>query len=171
MFIEPNTIIRILRNVPLDTTYKHTIFFDSVTAQSDYFIGLTKHHLTLQTYQRVQKGKARVHLNAESLYDCNYMMFQNASFGNKWFYAFITGVEYINNIVSEITFEIDVMQTWHFDYNLGVCYVVRQHATMDYPGDNLETEPVDIGVMKCSNIQTTGLFDSYVAVVAQANDE
>ena len=36
--------------------------------------------------------------------------------------AFIKSVEYINNGVSEIEFEIDVMQTWHFNYNLQLSY-------------------------------------------------
>lgn len=171
MFIEPNTTIRILSNVPLDNTYNHTIYFGSATAQTNYFIGLTKHNLTQQTYQRVQKGKARIGLKAELLYDCNYMMFQNTSFGTKWFYAFITSVEYINNAVSEITFEIDVMQTWHFDYDLGRNYVVRQHALTDIIGENITGEPVDLGYIECSNVQSTGFFDSYVAVIAQADDE
>lgn len=54
----------------------------------------------------------RVEKKAEDLYDCNYLAFQNTSFGSKWFYAFITSVEYVNNITSEITFEIDVLQTY-----------------------------------------------------------
>lgn len=76
------------------------------------FPGLAKHSLTAQTYQRVNKGTMRVGLSADSCYDCNYLMFQNSGFGSKWFYAFITSVEYVNNAVTEITFEIDVMQTW-----------------------------------------------------------
>lgn len=48
-----------------------------------------------------------VGINAENLYDCNYIMFQNASFGTKWFYAFITSVAYENNETSRITMEID----------------------------------------------------------------
>ena len=170
MFIEPNTNIRILKNVPLDNTYTDTIYFSDVTSQTNYFIGLTKHNLSQQTYQRVTKGVARVSINAELLYDCNYLMFQNASFGSKWFYAFINSVEYVNNAVSEITFEIDVLQTWHFDYGFGRCYVVRQHALTDVIGENIATEPVDIGYMECSDMLKTGYFDSYTVVVAKAKD-
>lgn len=169
MFIEPNTNIRILKNVPLDNTYKHTLYFSSEAQQSTYFKGLTKHNLTNQTYQRVQKGVARVGIKAESLYDCNYIMFQNESFGTKWFYAFITGVEYVNNIVSEITFEIDVMQTWFFDFNLRECYVEREHTVTDTIGEHIVTEPVDLGDIICGNIQGTGQFDEYVAVIARAD--
>lgn len=170
MFIEPNTNIRILKNVPLDNTYKHTLYFSTHEQQESYFKSLTKHTLTNQTYQRVNKGVARVGLKAESLYDCNYIMFQNESFGSKWFYAFITKVEYVNNIVSEITFEIDVMQTWCFDYFLRECYVAREHTETDVVGEHLVAEPVDLGNVICTNIQKTGKFDGYVAVIARAED-
>ena len=106
MLIEPSTNIRLLKGVPLDNTYRNTLYFkpNEVDAQTETFKGYTKHNLTNQTYQRVNKGVARVGLKAEDIYDCNYMMFQNTNFGNKWFYAFITSVEYVNNTVSEITF-------------------------------------------------------------------
>lgn len=145
MYINPETNIRILRNVPLDTTYEHTIFFASKDAQTSYFMGLQKHNLTNYTYQRVGKGVARVGIKAEDLYDCNYMMFQNTSFGNKWFYAYITSVEYINNITSEIRFEIDVMQTWFFDHTPDYCFVEREHVIDDVIGAHIEPEGVDCG--------------------------
>ena len=170
MFIEPNTNIRILKGVPLDTSYKNTLYFspNSKSEQTTYFMNKTKHNLTNYTYQRVEKGKARIGINAEALYDCNYMMFQNTSFGTKWFYAFITGVEYVNNAVSEITFEIDVMQTWYFDYELKECFVEREHSETDNVGDNIVVEPIDIGDIICGGMSGTNKFDSYVAVIATA---
>lgn len=151
MYIAPNTTIRVLHNVPLDNTYNQTIYFSSVSAQSSYFSGLAKYTFTHQTYQRVQKGRMRVEQTAENLYDCNYLMFQNTSFGNKWFYAFITGVEYINNAVSEISFEIDVMQTWFFDFTLEESFVEREHTSTDGNGEHLLPEPVELGEYVFSN--------------------
>jgi len=160
MYIAPNTNIRVLHNCPLDPTYDHTLFFSSVSAQTSYFQGLTKYSFPEQTYQRVQRGRMRVERKAEDLYDCNYLMFQNASFGSKWFYAFITGVEYINNITSEITFEIDVMQTWFFDYSLDQCFVEREHSVTDNIGDNLVPENLELGDYIVADIQTSGLISS-----------
>ena len=145
MYIEPNTNIRILKDVPLDTTYDHTIYFSSATAQTNYFAGLTKYNLNNQTYQRVKRGYARVQRKAEDLYDCNYMMFQNSAYGNKWFYAFITSVEYVNNVTSEITFEIDDIQSWFFDFTLDQCFVEREHTITDNIGEHIEPESVEMG--------------------------
>lgn len=145
MYIEPGTNIRLLKDVPLDTTYDHTIYFESTSAQSNYFMGLQKYNLTNYTYQRVKKGVARVGIKSDNLYDCNYMMFQNTSYGNKWFYAFITAVEFVNNECSEVYFELDVMQTWFFDYNPDYCFVEREHSVTDLIGTHIEPENVDCG--------------------------
>lgn len=161
MIIEPNTTLYILKDIPLDTSYDHTIYFGSKEAQATYFMSKQKYPLTQYTYQRVNRGKVRVGIQADNLYDCNYIMFQNTAFGNKWFYAYITAVEYINNTASDITYEIDTMQTWHFDYSVDYCFVEREHSTSDVIGDNIQPEPVDVGEY---------LFNSYYAIADGMGD-
>lgn len=166
MYIEPNTNIKILNNVPLDKTYEHTIDFTSPEEQFNYFSNKTKHNLTHQTYQRVVNGKSRVQVTSETLYDCNYIMFQNTAFGSKWFYAFILSVEYINNVTSEITFELDVMQTWMFDYTLQDCFVEREHVESDNIGEHIETEPVAIDEYVMNNYKMVENFTDMAVIVA-----
>lgn len=165
MYIEPNTIIRILKDVPLDTTYDHTLYFSSRTSQTNYFIGLTKYTFNDQSYQRVRRGSMRIQRKAEDLYDCNYLMFQNSSFGTKWFYAYIKSVEYVNNVTSEITFELDVMQSWFFDYDLDRCYVIREHAQSDAIGAHIEPEPVEVGEQVYNSYQTFSNVWSELCVI------
>ena len=145
MYIEPNTTIKILKNVPLDPSYDHTIYFTTATAQSTYFSSKNKYTLDRQSYQRIQKGIMRVSVIAENLYDCNYIMFQNSAFGTKWFYAFIKSVEYVNNEVSQVEFQIDVMQTWFFDYELDKCFVEREHSATDELFGNIVVENLNLG--------------------------
>ena len=165
MYIEPNTNIRLLKNVPLDNTYEHTIYFENESSQIQYFVGLTKYNLTNYTYQRVHRGVARVGIQAENLYDCNYMMFQNTAFGNKWFYAFITGVEYVNNGMSEVSFEMDVMQTWFFEHEPQECFVEREHSTTDVAGDNIIDEGLNLGKYEHGRFYRSGLFDKWCILV------
>ena len=134
-----------MHNVPLDNTYNHTVLFSSLSAQQTYFssANVVKFTLNNQSYQRVAKGKMRIEEKADDLYDCNYLAFQNTNFGNKWFYAFITSVEYVNNITSEIEFEIDEWQTYQFDITVGQCFVEREHVTNDTIGANTIAEPID----------------------------
>jgi hypothetical protein len=161
MYIEPNSNIKIYHNVPLDNTYKNTLYFSSLASQNAYFHtnqNIIKFNLTAQSYQRVVKGSMRIAVKADNLYDCNYLSFQNASFGTKWFYAFITGVEYVNNETSEITFEIDVMQTYLFDITLKSCFIERQHSVTDKAGDNLVEENLAIGEYQLDLDISSGVF-------------
>ena len=145
MYISPDTTAVLLRDCPLDNTYDHTIYFSNATDQYNYFYSLRKYTLLDQSYTRVNRGYIRVSKKSDDLYDCNYMMFQNKAYGNKWFYAFITSVEYVNNEVCEVRFEIDEMQTWHFDYTLKECFVEREHSATDVIGENLVPEGLEQG--------------------------
>ena len=143
--IYPTSRIYLLHGVPLDNTYDHTIYFGTIGEQTSYFIGHQKYDLQNYTYQRVRRGYIRVNIGVENLFDVNYLMFNNVNFGNKWFYAFVTSVEYVNNDCTEINYELDVLQTWHFDYKLDHCFIERQHTTTDGIGDNILPEPVECG--------------------------
>lgn len=143
--IAPTTVVWVLQNCPLDNTYEHTIWFYNAGGQQSYFRTLRRYLLDEHTYQRVGRDRIRVELPYDSIYDCNYIMFLNQSYENKWFYAFITDIEYINNAVCEITYELDVMQTWMFDYQLMPSFVEREHAMTDVVGDNILPEPVGLG--------------------------
>lgn len=143
--ITPNSTIILLHNCPLDTTYDHTIYFTNATDQYNYFSSLAKITRTEYSYVRKDRGLQIEVPVGVNLYDCNYMMFRNASFENKWFYAFVSKVEYVNNITWYIEFELDVMQTWFFDYELEQCFVDREHSATDEIGDNLVPEGLETG--------------------------
>lgn len=168
-YIAPNSEIRVLKSIPLDDTYEHTIGWgtngDVRGRQERYFKQHTKFTFKANSYQRATRGwirlgqpdnvtpgnalEAKKFMSADDFYDCNYMMFQNTSFGNKWFYAFITAVEYINDNTTQISYEIDVMQTWlegtGLDFKWGNCYIERQHSPTDGLYDNLVPESVETG--------------------------
>jgi len=167
--IAPNSDIYLLHDVPLDNTFQHSIWFLNATNQHNYFYGKRKRSFSAQTYQRVHRYKIRLQVVSDDIYDCNYLMFRNTNFGNKWFYAFITEAEYINNSVTEITYEIDPLQTWFFDYNLKPCFVERQHSESDEIGEHILPEPVETGEYVFNNFGTLpGTANAYV-IVATGN--
>lgn len=144
-YISPNSDIHILKGVPLDRSYNHTLYQSSIDTQFNKLYAFKKYTLNNYSYQRATKNSIRVGILSDNLYDCNYLMFRNTSYGNKWFYAFIDSIEYINDNASKIIYTIDVMQTWYFDYELGNCYVEREHTETDNVGDNLIPENIDVG--------------------------
>lgn len=145
MYVAPNSEIRLLSNVPIDSSYRDSFYFSSLSEQITYFNSFLKQSFTQQSYQRVNRGYLRIQQSADTLYDCNYLMFRNTSFGNKWFFAFINAVEYINNSTTQISFTIDSLMTWYFEMTIPQCYIVRQHTYNDEIGANIEPEPFQMG--------------------------
>ena len=148
-YVAPNGNIELFRRITLTPAYTDTIWFPSITAQNAYFSYQANYHFSNQMYTRVSGNRCRIHVTADEIRDCSYMRFQNIR-GNKskWFYAFITNVEYINEQVSEVTYEIDEIQTWCYDVSdsdrFNECFIERQHSTTDRVGDNLVPEPLDV---------------------------
>lgn len=146
----PNTIVRVLKDVPLDATYSDTIWFTSSGAQTSFFAGKAKYSYSNMTYQRVNNSVAmpriaqsvRVPQVADDLYDCNYIMFQNSNYGQKWFYAFISQVNYINPENTEIIYVIDYFQTFMFEFEVLPSFVEREHPNSDGLFEHLLPEPV-----------------------------
>lgn len=144
--IVPNSEVFILKNVPLEPSFDHTIWFDSTDQQATAFTTYAlAFYFDKVSYQRYPRPYITLDKTADELFDCNYMMFRNTAYGTKWFYAFITQVEYISNTTSRIYYSIDPMQTYLFDVNVGQCFVEREHAMTDAIGDNLNPESFELG--------------------------
>lgn len=171
MYIEPNSTVKLLKGVPLDTSYRNTVVWDSVTAQVNGFSTFTKHTLSNQTYQRINKGIFRCDKSADVCYDCNYMMFQNTAYGNKWFYAFINKVEYINNSMCQITFTLDIIQTWYNEWSFESCFVERETVASDNIGEHLIDENIAIGETVMDNYYKMIDLSKYSAIYIEYLDK
>lgn len=125
MAFAPATIIRLL-SVPLDMTQQNQVLFPSVEVQTTTMQAMTKHLYTNISYQR-KESIIRIPENIDALWDCNYVMYDNSNFTGKWFYAFITKMEYINDNATLVYIKTDVFQTWFLDCELLESFVVREH--------------------------------------------
>ena len=74
-------------------------------------------------------------------------------------------MEYVNNITSEIVYEIDVMQTWAFDYQLGQCFVDREHSATDVFGENTVPESLEHGLYVTDSVENDGILYNTSIVV------
>lgn len=144
MVINPQSVISIYENIPWKSDMKNVRLFDSEVQQTNYMNYHRKYRVDGCTYVRDERV-IRVPIAADNLFGCNYLSFTNRGFGNKTFYAFITDVKYLNNETSEISFEIDMFQTWWFNVDVGKCFVEREHVNDDTIGANTVAEDVDTG--------------------------
>lgn len=144
----PNSELKICKNVGIDNSYEHTIYFNNVTNQANFFSGKSIKSFTKYSYVRGSNsndGYVKINIPEGQTVNCDYLMFKNTNYKNKWFYAFILGTKYINDGTTEIHFEIDVMQTWITETSLKKCFVEREHTATDIAGDYTLPEGLELG--------------------------
>lgn len=122
----------------LENDYKNQLTFSNATAQLTYFNSTIQH--TFSDYTYIKKDNVvMVGKNIDEIIDCNYLFYKNTGFTTKYYYCFITNMEYVNENCTRITFETDCFQTWQFDITYNRCFVEREHVNDDTIG--LHTVP------------------------------
>ncbi len=133
-----------LCKTPLENDYKNQLTFSSSSAQLSYFN--SKVVKTFDDYTYIKKDNViKVSENIDNIINCNYLFYRNTGFTNKYYFCFITGMEYIAENVTAITFETDVFQTWYFQINYKKCFVEREHVNDDSIGVNTVPEGLETG--------------------------
>lgn len=139
----PSTTIYLCRGVKLTNRYDHTIYFSTADEQFNYFMSKVAWSFQSYTYAR-KTWNLKVAANIEDARRWSYLFFTNGTNG-KVYYYFINNVEYVNEQSVELTLELDVIQTYRFEWNLNKCYVEREHIAVDSPGANTIDEGLEIG--------------------------
>lgn len=141
--IQPNSEIYLIKS-PIELDNNNQLSFASASAQANYFLSLPKVALTNATFQR-KDGYIRWPGSMENILNYNYCMYRNKNHGNKWFYAFITNMEYNSEQMTNVYIKTDVWQTWQFDITFKQCLVEREHTNDDTIGSNTYPENIEYG--------------------------
>lgn len=145
-YVQPNSTIEFFSDINLSDKYTDSLYFASVSDKDNYFTNLTKVARVLTcSYTRENRGHVRVEIPMATLIGATYMRFKNTSFENKWFYAFVDKVDYVNNQTTEVKFSIDPLMTWMGTFTLNECYIERQHTLNDGIGNNICEEGLPVG--------------------------
>lgn len=165
----PQTTIHICSGVRLNNNYDHTITFPSRDAQVSYFMSKVVKTFTNYTYLR-KRWSVKVAATMVEARRWSYLFFMNPDeppANKRWAYYFITDVEYVNDATVELSLELDVMQTYAFDYNLQDCFVEREHSVNDVYGENTNDEGLDTGDLMTTQVQrTTTLNDLCILIMS-----
>lgn len=172
-FVSPQGNVTFYKNAPVDSTYKNVVLFGSTTARDGYYFDYpNKWTVNNISYQRYTRNSIKVELNANEIIDYNYMRFQNVGFDNYFYvYAFITSVDYINNVTCVVTYDIDVFTTFYYMSYITQCYVEREHTNDDTIGANVVAESLELGdmtnnVIQYPNSDINDAFKSTVVIMA-----
>lgn len=100
----------------------------------------------------------------EQCLQANYIAFQNPSYSNKWFFAWIRKVTFKSPGTTQIEFEIDVWSTWWEDWTVKACFVKREHTNDDTIGKNTVPENLDIGEVEMES------YDEFLSAYNNPNN-
>ena len=143
-----------LLDTPLEDDLKHTLFFANTTAQHNYMASNIIKTYTNVSYQR-DTSTFRCPAHIDSIRTCNYMMYQNTAYSNKWFYCFIEKMTYVNDNMTDVEFKVDPILTFMFDFETQPSFIEREHTNNDARGSNTVPENFELGeYIKNSNIGT-----------------
>lgn len=187
----PNGQLYLCSGIDLDVSYNHTFsknFFGTQTAQQNFF--KSKAVKTYSGVSYVSKNGTYVDVpdTANALQNVTYMCWKTTDIpltndndtpeyiDNKWYYAFVTKVDYLTPNTARVFFTLDVMQTYLFDMQFNECYVKREHCKRwnsdGTPVVNIEDEGLDYGevyqIVKKNQIDPylTGAYELAWVVIA-----
>lgn len=170
MAITPHTVLRLVK-VPLEIDNKNQLTFENEQKQREYFLSLPHKEIQEISYQR-KNNVIMFPEHIDNLLEYNYVMYLNENYTNKWFYAFITNMEYETDHNTIISISSDVFQTWQFQFQFKESFIEREMINVenDVPGANLLPEGLETGEFK---IGGTAEFDDLepINVVAYSGDK
>lgn len=150
MIYEPQTRIYLLRDVNL-FDYSNQMDFVDLNAQKQFF--RSKIWKSFTNFRFIRKNSSvRIPINYEESYPCDYVIYQNQNFNeDRWIYCFIKQKNYLNDGTTEFVLEMDLFQTYLFDFQLQKCLISRSHTEQFWnknpirPYYNLNPEGLEFG--------------------------
>ena len=121
-------MIKLLKSYPYDNSYDYVKMFSTKTEQDNFFRTFSSEILEDTNYLKIENS-----FNVDFDFDylesegVNYVIFNN---GYKDIYAFIIKKEYVRKKVTRIIYEVDVIQTYMFDFTVSNSFVERKVCTI-----------------------------------------
>lgn len=137
-------MIKLIKNYPYDNNYDYIKLHSNKSEQQQYFNKFNK----ILIDEGVDEGYIRegesfiVDLNYDYLVNegVNYVIWNN---GFKDLYCFIVKKEYVDEDLTRLHYEVDVLNTFLFDFSLNKSFVERKMCSIDEITDF--DEGIDIG--------------------------
>lgn len=122
-------MIKLIKSFPYDNKYDYVKMFSSKEEQKQYFRNFDYENVDDHNYIKIEKS-----FNVKYDYDylenegVNYVIFDN---GYRTIYAFIIKKEYVRENLTKLIYEVDVIQTFMFDFTINKSFVERKACSID----------------------------------------
>lgn len=137
------------KNIRLEKDYANVLSY----SETDMVSLLTTNAVQTFTncsFLRPGENSIKLDMTYDNALKCNYLGFQNPDYSNKWFFAFIDEIEYVSEKTVIVRYTIDEFSTWWDYWQPDECFIEREHASTDNPGDNLIPERLELGEYVCN---------------------
>ena len=127
-------MLRLYKNYKYDSTYEYIKFFKNENEQLNYFNSLEYEEIEKDYYIRTNTNKFTIDKSIEELEveEYNYLSYSNEG---KIYYCFITNLEYNSQFRTNIIFEVDVIQTFMFDFTIDKSFIERKVCSINEVSD------------------------------------
>lgn len=134
------------KNIKMDRSYTNVLDYTE-SQMLDLCVSNMVNQMENASY--LNKSEILTNFSINECLSSNYIAFQNPEYSNKWFFAWIDDVVYINDATTKITFTIDAWSTWFDKWTAKTCFVAREHVDDDTVGLHTIPENLDIGQIFC----------------------
>lgn len=149
--IKPMTDVHFLSNAPVDYQMNNVLWLASEQEEAAFFLSKTK--FSFDNCRAVNNDRDPWEITVpltdgstlDDYYNCNYLMWRNPQFSNKWFYAYIGTPRPASAGSVTVPFQVDYWQTWHWSCEFPATMVRRETVKDDTIGANLIEENVETG--------------------------
>ena len=139
--ITPQTYIKL---VHFEANKQHQLTFETSASQFEFFQNMDGLEISACTYQREQ-NKIRFPAVIDALEKYNYVIYRNLPYNYKFYYAYITKMEYVSDEMTDVYIELDVFQTWQFNFIYKPMFIEREHVENDTVGLHTVPEGLETG--------------------------
>ena len=135
-----------LCRVAWDDSYKDVVSFESPEKRNEYFDSLKSESIILENYTYLKPNEPiNIDVPFHKAYTYNYLIVDNPKTDDPddvtppRFYYFIEGAAMLNPSTTALNLQLDVFQTYLWQFRLGVCFVERGHLAMAAMHNRLES--------------------------------
>ena len=152
--VEPNGTIIVAKGITWDNSGKDVVSLASLSSVLSFVQQHAVYTGTDFTYIRSEPGTPlRLPISADSIFSANYIAYTNTGFSDRWFFGFITKVEYKSPTTCFVYFEEDIWTNWFYSSTFKTCFVEREHVNDDTVGANTVPENLEKGPYITTNFK------------------
>lgn len=165
-----------LCRVAWDDSYKDVVSFESPEKRNEYFDSLKSESIVLDNYTYLKPNEPiNIDVPFHKAYTFNYLIVDNPKTDDPddvtppRFYYFIEGAAMLNPSTTALTLQLDVFQTYLWQFSLGVCFVERGHLAMAAMHNRLESGKYNTAeTMRIFGVASEGLDVGSEYTIARA---